>query len=205
MGTAARMQGAGLVARVQAILMRPRDEWRVIDMESTTTADLFKGYVLPLAAIPAVAALIGTALFGINLGPFGTVRVPITTAITQAVTTYVLTLIGTYVLGLIVNALAPTFGGTPNATQALKVAVYGSTAAWVAGAFSIIPALGILGILGLYSFYLFYLGIPILMKAPPERALTYTVACIVVAIVVYVVIGFITSAFVPSPSTPLGS
>jgi Yip1-like protein len=173
-------------------------------MEATTPMALFKGYAVPLAAIPALAVLIGTAIFGVNLGPFGVVRVPIATAITQAVVTYVLSLVGTYALGLIVNALAPTFGGTSSTTQALKVAVYGSTAGWVAGVFAIFPALSILGILGIYSLYLFYLGIPILMKAPQERALMYTVACIVVAIVVYVVIGVITSALVPAPTTPLG-
>ena len=96
----------------------------------------------------------------------GTYRTPIGTAITGAIVTYVLTLVGVYVLALIIDALAPTFNGTQNQIQALKVAAYSSTASWVAGIFALMPGLRILTILGLYSLYLLYLGLPVLMKAP---------------------------------------
>ena len=71
-----------------------------------------------------------------------------------------------FILSLIINALAPSFGGQKNSTQALKVAVYAFTPAWVAGALQILTPLAILGILlAFYGLYLLYLGLPVLMRA----------------------------------------
>jgi len=188
-------QGSPLFQRVQAILMRPKQEWQVIDGETTTTSDLYRRYVAPLAAVPAVAQLIGGVVFGYGLGPIGSIRVSIGSAITQAIVTYALTLVGIYVFALIIDALATNFGGTKNSMQALKVAAYSSTAQWVAGVFLVLPALGFLSILGVYSLYLLYLGMPVLMRAPQERALTYTIAVVVVGIVITFVIAAIAGSF----------
>jgi hypothetical protein len=183
-----------LVARVKAILLSPKTEWGVIDAEQATVGSLYTGYIIPLAAIPALASFIGLGVIGI-----GGYRLGMGPALTMAVTSYVLALVGTFVLALIVDALAPTFGGQKNQIQALKVAAYSCTAFWAAGIFSLIPALGVLRILGLYSLYLLFLGLPRLMKAPQEKAAGYTVVVILCAIVVFAVLGWITSMVVPTP------
>jgi hypothetical protein len=137
-------------------------------------------------------------LFGISvLGT--TVRMSPVAAISGAITTYIMSLITVYVLALIIDALAPTFQGTKNQMQALKVAVYSSTAAWLAGVFILIPALGFLQILGLYSLYLLYLGLPRLMKTPEDKALVYTAIVIVAAFVIFAVIGAVGSFFISYP------
>jgi Yip1 domain len=181
-----------LVDRVKRILLSPQSEWEVIDGETTTPRELYTGYIMPLAAIGPIATVIGFAVFGISVPLAGTVyRVPIGSAITSAVVTYVLTLVGVYVASLIIDGLAPTFGGTKSPIQALKVATYSSTAAWVAGIFAIMPGLRMLGILGLYSVYLLWLGLPVVMKAPPDRATGYTLAVAAVMIGIAVVIMFV--------------
>jgi hypothetical protein len=189
----------GLVDRVKNILLNPRPEWEVIDGEVTTTADLYKGYIIPLAAIGPIAQAIGSAVFGISMPMIGTYRAPIGSAITGAVVQFILTLIGVYVLALIIDALAPTFDGTKSQIQALKVAAYSSTASWVAAIFALVPGLRVLTILGLYSLFLLYLGLPVLMKAPKEKALGYTVVVILAAIVLFMVIGLVGSRFVAMP------
>lgn len=190
-----------LVERAKKILLQPTQEWQVINTEAATTAGLYKNYIVPLAAIGPIASLIGMSIIGISL-PFvgGTYRVPLGTGISHAVVHYVMTLVGVYVLALIINALAPTFAGEKNDIQALKVATYASTAAWVAGVFALIPALSVLSILGLYSLYLLYLGLPLLMKAPREKALMYTGIVVVAAIIVFAVISVISGAFVRYPT-----
>ena len=189
-----------LVERVKRILLSPRPEWEVIDTEQTTTAELYKGYVAPLAAIGPVAQLIGYSLFGISV--FGTTyRVPIGSGVTTAIVMYVLTLAGTYLLALIIDALAPTFNGKRNRIQALKVAAYSSTASWVAGIFALIPGLRMLSILGLYSVYLLYLGLPVLMKTPRDRALAYTGVVIIAAIVLFMITAIIANRFLAMPSS----
>jgi hypothetical protein len=99
----------------------------------------------------------------------------------------------------VIDKLAPTFNGVSNQIQAFKVAAYSLTAAWIAGIFSLIPALSILSILGVYSLYLLYLGLPVLMKSPPEKALGYTVVVILCAIVLSILIGVVAGAFVRVP------
>ncbi len=180
--------GSPIVERVKNILLTPKQEWVKIDIEAATTNSLFKSYAVFLAAIGPVCGAIGAILFG--WGALGVVyRPPILNVIVNAVVSYVLALASVFVLGLIIEALAPTFGGVKNRTAAMKVAVYSSTASWLVGVFGLLPALAPLAILGLYSLYLLYTGLPRLMKAPQDKALPYTAVVIVIAIVIALVVG----------------
>jgi hypothetical protein len=189
-----------LVTRAKNICLSPATEWAVIENESTTTGELLGGYAAPLAAIGAVAAFIGQTIIGVSVPFVGTYRYPFGSALVGAVFGFVGALVACFLLGLIIDALAPTFNGQKNSMQALKVAVYSATPGWIAGALQIIPVLGILGILaGLYGLYLLYLGLPRLMKAPQDKAVPYTIVVIIVAIVLFIVIGAVTALFVSVP------
>jgi hypothetical protein len=186
-----------LIQRVQDILLKPKDTWPQIDAEAATPGSVYGGYLIVLAAIPAVAAFIGLSLVGV--GGFGTsFRVPIGAGLANMVVSFVLSLLAVFVLALITNALAPTFGGSRSPISALKVVAYGSTAGFVGGVFSLLPALSILGLLAaLYSIYLLYTGLPVLMKCPPEKALGYTAVVVVCGIVAMIVLGVVSAAVLP--------
>jgi Yip1 domain len=173
-----------LVGRAKAILLRPKQEWPAIENEATTPVLLYTSYIVPLAAIGPIARAIGLSVFGLPLGFLGTYRVSPVRAAAGAIVSFVFTLAGVWVLAWIIDWLAPKFGGQSNSIQALKVAAYSSTAAWLAGIFGLIPLLSILGLFGLYSLYLLYLGLPVLMKSPPDRSLTYTVVVILAGIAI---------------------
>jgi hypothetical protein len=194
-----------LVERVKGILLKPKEEWQTISGETTTIPELYKTYIVILAAIGPVASIIGMSIVGISLPFVGSFRIPITTSIASAVVHYILTLVGVYILALIIDALAPTFSGEKSINQAFKVATYSYTPGWVVGVIAIIPALSILGILGLYGLYLLYLGLPILMKSSKEKSLGYTIAVIIAAIVIFGVISYISRVFIsyPTPSMPM--
>ncbi|MCX7064308.1 MAG: Yip1 family protein, partial [Proteobacteria bacterium] len=161
--------------------------------ESTTVTDLYKNYIVILAAIPAVFGFIKGSLFGIDLPMLGTMRVGIGAGLTGMVISYALGLVHVYVIALIVDTLAPTFGGRKNLLQALKLAAYAFTAAWVAGLAQIVPWIGALLALagGIYSIYLLYLGLPAQMHCPPDKAVGYTVVTVIVAIVLSFLIAFV--------------
>lgn len=183
---------ASLIDRVKNILLSPKAEWLRIRDEVSTTGSITTGYVMILAAIPAVAMVIGQSLVGISM--FGaTVKIPIMTAVLVAALTYALSIASVFIIGFLIDALATTFGGEPNKLQAFKVAAYSATAMWVAGIFGLVPLLGVLGLLGLYSLYLLFTGLPILMKSPPEKALGYTAVVVVLSIVINLIIGAITT------------
>jgi hypothetical protein len=179
-------------------VLKPKEEWQKVDGETHTVQDLYTRYVMILAAIPAVAAFIGFSFIGVS--GFGVAyKIPIGTGLAQMVLQYLLSLGSVYVIALVIDALAPSFTGEKNFAQALKVAAFFPTAAWLAGIFYLVPQLGILAVVGaLYSLYLLYLGLPLLMRVPEEKAIPYTVVVIIVAIVVTVVISVIAGLLVPS-------
>jgi hypothetical protein len=185
---------AGLVARVKGILLKPAETWDEIDREQPSIGSLYTGYVMPLAAIPAVCMSIGMMLFG--MGAFGfSVKWDPVTAITQALLSFGLALAMVFVMTLVIENLAPTFGGTKDRMQAMKIAAYAPTASWISGVFDLLPGLWIVLLVGgAYSLYLLYLGLPKLMRVEREKSLPYFALVLVAAIVVGVIIVGVTRA-----------
>src|SRR6516164_6942213 len=185
-----------VIERAKAILLQPAQTWPVIDAEPATVQSVYKDWLVVMAAIPAVCGFVGMSLVGV--GMFGIVyRVPIGGGLVAMVTGYLLSLIAAYVMALIVDALAPSFGGTKNLVGALKVVAYGATAVYVAGLFKLLPALGVLGILAAcYSVYLMYLGLPVVMKCPQDKAPGYTAVVVVLYVVVAIVVGTVSAMFI---------
>ena len=187
-----------LVDRVRNILLTPKPEWAAIDAETTGIPELHTRYVIPLALIPAVAGFIGGSVVGIGVPGVGTVRIGILAGLLGAVLQFFLLLALVYVLALIISELATMFGGRMDIVAAFEVATYSSTPAWLVGIFMIVPIFAFLSVVGLYSLYLLYLGLPILMRAPIERAWAYTAmvagAAVGLAFVVSGVLGLVVGA-----------
>ena len=193
-----------LIQRAQDILLKPKETWPTIASEPADTASVYRNYLIFLAAIPAVAGFIGMSLIG--FGGFGvSMRLPLMSGLVHMVVGYVLSLAMVFVLALIVDALAPTFGGTKSAISALKVVAYGSTAGFLGGIFGLLPSLSMLGLLAaLYSVYLVYTGLPVLMKCPPGKAGAYTAVVIVCGIVLMIVMAAVSSLFMPVSGMHMG-
>lgn len=175
---------SNLIERVKAILLTPKTEWPVIAAEPDTTAGLYTRYILIVSALGPIAMFIKGSLIGTSTF-LGTFRMDVGTGLKFSVLTYVLGLVGVFLWSLIINVLAPTFGGQKDSVQALKTAAYAATGAWVASAGQVVPWLGwLIGLAGaIYSIYLLYLGLPHTMKAPADKAAGYTAVTIIVAIV----------------------
>jgi hypothetical protein len=184
-----------IVQRAKAMVLSPAAEWRVIEPESGDPAYLIANYVAFLAAIPPACVFLRGLLFGWR-GPrmgfhhfhhFG-----FFSGLFGAVVHWLVALVVVYALAVIIDALAPTFMAQKNQQNAMKLAVYSSTPAWLAGVFALIPGLGILRLVALiYSIYMFWLGLPILMKPPPDRTGPYALAVIVCGIVLFFVVAAI--------------
>ncbi len=176
----------GIAARAKALILTPKAEWAVIDGERPTTRELYTGYVMILAAIPAVCSVIGGLIF--SGSAWALVGFSPVSIIVSGIVSYGLALAGVFVMGLLIETIAPSFGGVKDRSQAMKVAAYFPTAAWLAGVFNLVPGIAVLTILGLYSLYLLYLGLPRLMKVAQDKALVFTLVVILAAIVVEVLI-----------------
>ncbi|HEY7385273.1 MAG TPA: Yip1 family protein [Beijerinckiaceae bacterium] len=176
-----------VVDRAKNIVLTPKTEWAIVDAEPTSIQDIYTRYLVPLALIPAIAGFIGMSIVGISVPVIGTVRTGFFTGLVQAVLQFGVSLAMIYVFAIVIDALAPTFAGQRNQLAAFKVAAYAMTPAFLAGIFSLIPALSIFGVLGLYSIYLLYLGLPRLMRTPPDKAAAYTAVVVAAAIALWIV------------------
>lgn len=186
-----------IVSRIKAILSSPQTEWPVIAAEPDTVGGLYRNYICIVAALPVIAHFIRGSLIG--YGGFGMhVHTPLGMGLLGLILHYLLTLVVTYLVALIVDALAPTFGGTKDSVQALKTVAYAWTAGWVVGIAVIIPWIGwLVAIVGLvYGIYLLYLGLPHTMRCPADRAGGYTAVTVIIAIVLSWIVALIVGGII---------
>ncbi|HEY0767257.1 MAG TPA: Yip1 family protein, partial [Steroidobacteraceae bacterium] len=141
------MDANRVITRAKSMLLTPRPQWPVVAAEPDTIGGIYLNYVFIMAAIPAVARFVSSSLVGVSVPFLGMHRIGVAAGLTVAVLGYALALAGVFVLALIVEALAPTFGGEKNRVQALKAVAYASTASWVSSIIGIIPGLALLAAL----------------------------------------------------------
>ena len=176
------------VDRVKGILVEPRNEWPKIAAEPATVQSLYTGWIMILAAIGPLALLL--SLHSVQV----------------AIAQYVLALIITFVLALIVDAIAPSFGGTKNVVASLKLTAYSYTAAWLAGIFNLLGLAGgvLVLIATIYAFYTFFLGAPVLGKSSADKALPFTLVIVLCGIVLGLLAGYVFSGMMMTPRMTSG-
>jgi len=190
-----------LISRAKAILTDPRQEWPRIAAEPKSIGEIFIGYSVPLALIGPVAGFLGGQIFG--FGAFGfSYRPSLLGGLSSAIMTFILSLVSLVVLMLIVEFLAPKFGGSATRINAFKLVAYSMTASALAGIFGIIPSLAWLGIVGLYSFYLFYTGVTPMLGVPADKALGFTAVTVLCGILLSLAVVAITGTITAMVSGP---
>jgi hypothetical protein len=154
-------------------------------------------YVGVLAVLPLVGMIIGSSLIGYSFWGVR-LRLPLGDSIIGGILGYIFTIVGVLILGVLIDALAPSFSGKSNRIQALKLAACTITPGLLFGILHIIPDLGILvALAGLYGLYILYSGIPVMMEAPKEKVIGYTVVVIILYIIVWAIISWIPSLALP--------
>jgi Yip1 domain len=165
--------------RAKAILVDPALEWTRIELESGDPALLISRYVSWLAFIPALFGFIGTSLIGVIVPRAGITRTPLVDGFFSAIFGYVMTCFTVLLLGVIINFVAPFFGGRRDFDSAFKLAVYSFTPVWLAGVFLLLPGLRFLQLTGFYGAYILWLGLPRLIQA--KRVSDFTVLIVIIA------------------------
>jgi hypothetical protein len=150
-----------------------------------------------MAAIGPIAATVGTIVFGVRNSIAGSYGMSAGDAVTSGVLEYGLNLLGVYLFAVLIDVLAPSFGGQRNRVQALKVAAYGSTPYWLGGIAALFPKLSLIGgVFALYSVRLLALGLPPLMRAPRDKTAAYTLLASIAGVILALLIGPLTSLVV---------
>jgi hypothetical protein len=138
---------------------------------------------MPLAAIGPVAGMIGSTVFGYRIPLMGTIRAPIGQALSSMVVTYLLTPGRGLHLGArrrCAGAELPLDQEPAPGTQVRGLQQHGQLGVEDLLAHPGAPLAGHPG-----AVQIMYLGLPVLMKAPEDRAAAYTILVILAALVLF--------------------
>ena len=200
-----------IVERAKNIILKPTDEWNVIAAEPATIGRLFTGYAMPLALILVASEILFSGLLGISAADMmglggGIMSMGMTAIAGMAVVGFVLSLVTLFVMGTIVKLVSPSFNGTSDKVQAMKLMTYASTPNWVVALVSWIPFLGaLLSFAAIaYVVYLIYLGLHPVLGVPKEKIAGFTVVIVLIYLVLAlvisgIVVGLLYSTFFGNP------
>ena len=190
---------AQLFERVKNILISPAKEWSKISKENNDLVKLLINYVLPLAAIPAIALLLGYTLLAIFQGfPLGSFLL---WGLIYGIVMVVLYVVLLVLAALFTNILAPSFSGKDDFNKSFALVAYSATPMFVAGIFYLLIALSswgqaglgnLLTLLGLlYGMYILYLGIGPMKGVPKDKVLPFFIVVVLIFIVLQVVLSIV--------------
>ncbi len=179
----------GLLGRIRGMLLAPRAEWALIARECPPPARIYATFVLPLAILAAVVALIHVSVLGTTESLGSIVRAPLRGGLITASVVLACGLLGMLVVAWIIDALASFFGGVRNPRLAAATAAYSSTPIWLATVFVLVPnfwpPLYVLAVA--WHTYLLYLGLGLLMQASRDRVLGYATTVVLCAILLEII------------------
>jgi hypothetical protein len=167
--------------RAKSILIDPGAEWQTIERENSDPAYVLTRYVTLLAVVPSLFGFIGACLIGAASQSGAIIRTPLLDGLCGAIFGYVVACASVLVIALVIQVLAPIFGGRRSFDSAFKLAVYSLTPFWLAGIFLLLPGLHFLVLVGFYGLYILWLGLPRLAKVPDEMSLTFAIAVTAIA------------------------
>lgn len=187
-----------MLRRAFAVTFRPRQEWATIAHERPAALGVLLRYVAPLAAIPAVAWMIGLAVFGMELVVAGEpISRPEPAAILRAgLITYVGSILSVALLAGAFGLIAPMYGPRRDWRGAWTVAAYGTTPAWLLGIVLAKPALFVVMlVVSLHCTYLYYCGLRALGLARDGEAAEYVAIAIVLVLTASTLAGGLFNVF----------
>lgn len=181
-----------MLRRAFRVTFAPEREWAAIARERPAAVSVFLVHVLPLAAIPAVAWMIGLAVFGMELVMVGEpIRRPGPAAILHAgLVTYLGSIVSVAMLAGAFALLAPMYGGRRDWGGAWTVAAYGTTPVWLAGGMLLKPAtvVAMLPVV-LYCAYLYHRGLHVLGFARERQAAEYVAIAFLLVLAASTLVG----------------
>ncbi len=167
--------------RMNNILFRPRQEWRVIGQEQASAGNPIKPYALTMAALPPFAALV-ERLLGRNVAG----RQPLTLVLATNAVWYVVILANMVIAASVFTVIIRSSRRRLIDLQGLQLATYSFTPLFLASALTMVPAISWLTYAAiLYSFYLLYVGIRVTTgKGQRTAAWNAFASCVVAGLIV---------------------
>lgn len=181
-----------MMHHVVGLFTHPDQEWRQIRGEDESIRHLYLTHTLLLAAIPAVAAFIGTTQVGWVIGNRAPVVLTQHAAAWMALMSYAAMLGGVAVMGGFIHWMARTYDKTPNMARSVAFATHTATPLFIGGVAALYPHLWLGMLVGLaavaYTVYLLYVGLPTFMNLGEDEGFLFSSSVLAVGLIVLVAI-----------------
>lgn len=173
-----------IIKRTVNIIIKPAEEWKVIEQENANKNTALFGYALPYIIVVSIATLIGCLIF--NSFYFS---MPYT--IISTIFAFIIPFAGIIISAIIINSIAPGFGSTKNIDNAFKLVIYSYTATFIITMVTgLLPVLFFVSIAGGYSFFIMFFGLTPMMKTPEDKKVGYFIVSILIMLGVYTTLTF---------------
>lgn len=152
---------------------------------------------LPAAIIAAVCNMIGMVVFGISLGPMGTIRPGFGYALSVALQSIVFGVVGPFVYAFVAQKVSSFCDGSSDFSRAYSWGLHATLVGVVGGIAMLYPPIGtIVGFFcGIYSLYVAYVGIGEMLNVPEAKRIPFFVGvligCVVVGATLTMVLGIL--------------
>jgi hypothetical protein len=151
----------------------PHAEWESISEEKEDLIQFGLARLSILAAVPAIAFLVGITLLGWSLSGAEFNKVAIAEAVPMAIAFYLLIAIFTLLMGYFTFSMERAFGTEASFGRCLVFVTYTATPMYMAGLIGFVPIVWLCMLVLMaavaYSLYLLYIGIPIYMNNPSGK------------------------------------
>lgn len=180
------------------VLQHPKREWRLIKEEHYSALKCYSSHMIYLAAIPPLAAFIGTTQLGWSLTGGDPVRLTVSSALPMALAFYLCLLIGAGVMAGFIYWMEKTYGSSSSFDDCMVLTTFTSTPLFLMGLAALVPILWLDVLIGMgalaYTIYLLYSGVPEMMNIPEERGFFFSSSILTVGMVVLVAMLAVTAA-----------
>ena len=169
------------LSHIMGLLGDPAKEWETIRDADYSVGATYAKHTLIMAALPAVASLIGTTQVGWTIGMGDPVKLTMGSAVFMTIAYYFAMIFGTYVVGVAIKWMGSTYCNHPiKVSTTVALASFTATPLYMIGLVQIFPVLWVDLVLGLpalaYTVYLFYLGVPIMLGTDKDRGFLFATA-----------------------------
>lgn len=180
----------GVARHIVGLFKDPKEQWKTIREEECSVTGCYTRHTLFLAAIPALSGLIGTTVFGWQVGGREPIRLTFESGLVIAILYYLAMLVGVYSLGAMIRWMGTTYGSEQPLSRTVMLAAYTATPLFLIGVFELYPILWLNLVVGLpalaYTVYLLYTGVPVMMEVTEERGFLFSSAVLAVGLVALV-------------------
>ena len=152
---------------------------------------------LPAAIIAAVCNMIGMLLFGISLGPVGTIRPGFGYTLSVALQSIVFGVVGPFVYAFVAQKISSFCDGSSDFSRAYSWGLHATLVGLLGGVAMLYPPIGVIVafLCGFYSLYVAYVGIGEMLNVPEPKRVPFfigvLIGCVVVGMVLTMVLGLL--------------